>query len=1220
MLINLKVKTLDAQTHEFSIDNEITVREFKDKVAEKTNIAADQQRIIYCGRVMVDDKQLKEYDVDGKVVHVAERPPPSQRLPATDSSSSNANPPNERRTRARPVNMRNSPLFRALDGMVVGTMAFPMNANANGQAAVNPFAASSSFCMNRITVARHMLECANNIAAYLEDPTRGLNNQSLDILARGRWTMESTVVEVGITSDIPQSQQIVEMVQGAVQAALRRSGNTNVTLVQLPTVYSTNENEANSAAAAALTAAAGASASATDAEAETTAAAEVDNASTAAAAVVIEDVIDEDEDTPTNEPSDNNSATASPSVAATAAIDNNDNAAAASNTEDGNDNSRRRTGTPVLAGVIEQMRNVQNRLNPFIEQYYDLLQNEPSFEEDDTTGRENAQRLFDRVSEAFHYMSHAQHAISDLMLDVSQGAPRYLTCRPILVEQSGYVSSNNFLTPAMIPAGLRQQQTRNTTNGNGNAAAAAATIAASTASTTTTNTSNNAAARSDSISGSSTSSGDANNSTVDDPIDDPVVWQPAINSVQFGTPPANDNTNTNASNNNATAAAAGRVPAQGGGGTLEIILQPSRAMYLERNFQRQVARLLQDVVSAAPFDTEFHVHINTPNIVSIDVPIGVSGSSSGGGGTQASQTANSTLNNNDNNATTTTSTATATTTTNDNTNTNTTTNSSSSSTANPARVTTATLPTTSTQTRSTSRPQVHFGNIPVLGMPTGWNGRVLPSNNVSSFDRFLPCNSHHIREPETASNAANDNGSNNAAAAPGPANRSNPAMANIVTRRPLLRTMNDIYQRMRPPSSRIVGSTMTSTPRSAANNSASASASAAASATASVRPPILPPFMVMRDLWAGFGGAAASSGNASSSATGAAGTGSNQDTQRLNIHSQLMNCLNNHIFEGQPINDDTIPPAINRAIQWFGESLLYLPQYEKPEYDSRDSLFNILRSTLPAVIELFKRNPVNLKDFEQKLKQICEQFRKRLYSVLYICIGRANAEIFWVQLMRLLCNSIQTNLQGDVVEFLALYLTPAIPSATDEADAQQFIVQRNAAADIANNVQMPMDTDVEMSEAATTSQPEVDDEPLPSVVSGSATWHRHFPNDWLPIITRDMQRQTDNPPDQPPFSDAYISGMSSKRRKLVQNSKPPTEIGALIADSVRKAIQNPGLGTSAASNQTHTPEDVSRAIASDAAVQSSCIDAVRTNVRERLKKDPDFEADKFPKSNKFIKK
>lgn len=208
---------------------------------------------------------------------------------------------------------------------------------------------------------------------------QGLNNQSLDILARGRWTMESTVVEVGITSDIPQSQQIVEMVQGAVQAALRRSGNTNVTLVQLPTVYSSSENEATGASAPA----AATSASNVDGAATPTTAS-ADAQTTPAASVVIEDVIDEDDDddTPTNEHStDNNSTTTTPPTANAGGSD--ENASSSTGAEDGEngDGSRRRTGTRVLAGVIQQMRNVQARLNPFVDQYYELLQGEQNFDE-----------------------------------------------------------------------------------------------------------------------------------------------------------------------------------------------------------------------------------------------------------------------------------------------------------------------------------------------------------------------------------------------------------------------------------------------------------------------------------------------------------------------------------------------------------------------------------------------------------------------------------------------------------------------------------------------------------------------------------------------------------------------------------------------------------------------------------------------------------------------
>lgn len=78
------------------------------------------------------------------------------------------------------------------------------------------------------------------------------------------------------------------------------------------------------------------------------------------------------------------------------------------------------------------------------------------------------------------------------------------------------------------------------------------------------------------------------------------------------------------------------------------------------------------------------------------------------------------------------------------------------------RVTTATHPTTSTQTRSTARPQVHMTTLPP-GMRNFRPGP--PPIQLSSFDRydlhihslsllsktqfifrFLPCNSHHVRE------------------------------------------------------------------------------------------------------------------------------------------------------------------------------------------------------------------------------------------------------------------------------------------------------------------------------------------------------------------------------------------------------------------------------------------------------------------------------------------
>lgn len=164
-----------------------------------------------------------------------------------------------------------------------------------------------------------------------------------------------------------------------------------------------------------------------------------------------------------------------------------------------------------------------------------------------------------------------------------------------------------------------------------------------------------------------------------------------------------------------------------------------------------MARLIQAVVNSATNDADLHVEFNAPNIMSINLPVHVmtaavhpaqarpataNTENAGGAGAVGEQT---------NSAAGTAAAAggagvgTA----------------STSSGTRSGEQRANTLPTTATQTRSTARPQIQIGGN------NNWAGRIAPTH--TAFDRFLPCNSHHIREPEPLpqNNNNSSNGTNN---------------------------------------------------------------------------------------------------------------------------------------------------------------------------------------------------------------------------------------------------------------------------------------------------------------------------------------------------------------------------------------------------------------------------------------------------------------------------
>jgi hypothetical protein len=74
MSYQILIKTLTGLSVPLMVDENETIESLKQKISEKENVSADQQRLVYCGKQLDDNQTLGYYEIkENSTIHLVLR-------------------------------------------------------------------------------------------------------------------------------------------------------------------------------------------------------------------------------------------------------------------------------------------------------------------------------------------------------------------------------------------------------------------------------------------------------------------------------------------------------------------------------------------------------------------------------------------------------------------------------------------------------------------------------------------------------------------------------------------------------------------------------------------------------------------------------------------------------------------------------------------------------------------------------------------------------------------------------------------------------------------------------------------------------------------------------------------------------------------------------------------------------------------------------------------
>ncbi|XP_003427974.1 large proline-rich protein BAG6 isoform X2 [Nasonia vitripennis] len=1199
-MLEITVKTLDSQNHNFTVDDDITVRGFKDHIAETVAVAAESQRLIYYGRVLQDDKKLNDYDINGKVIHLVQRAPPQ---PESRSSNNDGQRQNNSVPVGRIYRSHVHPNAMYLSAMLPTEVV-------EGPGLPTP-QLSNTLSNSRLVSARRMLNRTIQLMDRLDDPSVPLHSSPTESNASesGPPTSapEETDQDSNVNGNINNTRN--RMVQAASEIAAAFSA---AALINIRLSRDNGENGGNVAGSvnvidpSQMEQTAQASAQPMESEASEPQRSEPQTS---------EPKTSETSKSEKEKAEPGRSESARPETQRPEAerLGSQRADASTSNNNDNQNASRRSTPQvprpPQMAELLERLVNTQDRLRPYIERYRVLMLADPSLTPGSgPEGVAENQRIVDGVSECLHYLSHACHALSDIIVDMGQQPPRNLRCRPIIIQHSAILQAG---IPIQVESRVNLSAPNATNNNNTTDDGNEATRPSSPTSAASDQTSRSSNANNRSM--TQTANGHQNQSSLlgtllNLPSNVELTMELSPQSaMDLSSPNAADSTDNEQ----------GQMGASGG----LYSMSPPFAL---------IRDALQSVLSErhSQMETSSGSSMNMPSNIPFVTIVGQQidfGTPNSGQSTQA-------------------------------------------------RSNIGTHPTTSTQTRSTARPHVLHPHTHPLGMGMGMTQNM-------DFDPILPCHSHHIRRapPATAnststfqSNQANQSTTSESRSRSQSASRSSTSARTVPQTVNMRDLENDGQTLGNGIDINIVGGDLHI---SLIGNMPNTSEVPLVEILRSFNPRIeeITEENFLIALWlfmlrnVTFGGLMQ--------------LGLGQSGPLVNLRRRLQEFLE-HSFpdalQTTTLQDRVLEEIVTLSRPYL--QALFVPEIETAsrQIDIPATVEALLRTFSSEFLKLLFNNDFDNATFAQETVTLARKLEDQSSAVLRHILERRNISLDTIisrfvsqfigehpLLQQTVLGILSTRIrafatrttqmtQSEIASLLVYKNQPSAPPAEssepipskprvkteiqpeDQAQAQALPLQSEQQQSLKKEIKkkdklelkpelfllakQAMETD-SLSDKKLDDPMDLNGEEIPETFPGA----EHLPPEWVPIIARDsviQRRQTQLQAQQGgpiPFSDAYLSGLPSKRRKLIEQQKPqllvsPTANSTAITASVERLVRE-GIGHT----QLEEAEGAAHAVAATPAVRNAFGQAIKDCLHPGRLRTPDFpNSARFPNASRLF--